>query len=205
MPPRSRAAALCYANTCCAVFYSASYEICLSSHLFFVSFPLHGLARIVASAQSTPRQLNRRPTSAITTQLPAVIGRLENSKWPSQRGLSTLQCWYSSSPGCPFVLVAAGLTNHLSSLQQVALQPNQATQILNDRVKRINKINFEIADWLQVWILPSPAHTVNSSPIDCSLPTRGGRRLPTSPRPLFANRMHIHQLADDLNIGTSKS
>jgi hypothetical protein len=30
-----------------------------------------------------------------------------------------------------------------------SLQPNQAVQVLNDRVKRINKINTEIADWLQ--------------------------------------------------------
>ncbi|OAA58696.1 Fes/CIP4 domain-containing protein [Cordyceps fumosorosea ARSEF 2679] len=29
------------------------------------------------------------------------------------------------------------------------LQPNQAAQLLNDRVKRIGKINNEIADWLQ--------------------------------------------------------
>ncbi|KAJ2963367.1 hypothetical protein NQ176_g10860 [Zarea fungicola] len=29
------------------------------------------------------------------------------------------------------------------------LQPNQATQILNDRIKRIGKVNTEIADWLQ--------------------------------------------------------
>ncbi|KND92444.1 Suppressor [Tolypocladium ophioglossoides CBS 100239] len=29
------------------------------------------------------------------------------------------------------------------------LQPGQAVQTLNDRVKRINKINLEIADWLQ--------------------------------------------------------
>ncbi|KAJ3498854.1 hypothetical protein NLG97_g802 [Lecanicillium saksenae] len=29
------------------------------------------------------------------------------------------------------------------------LQPNQAAQVLNDRVKRIGKVNNEIADWLQ--------------------------------------------------------
>jgi cystathionine beta-lyase/cystathionine gamma-synthase len=29
------------------------------------------------------------------------------------------------------------------------MQPNQAVQTLNDRVKRINRINLEIADWLQ--------------------------------------------------------
>jgi cystathionine beta-lyase/cystathionine gamma-synthase len=29
------------------------------------------------------------------------------------------------------------------------LQPGQAVQVLTDRVKRINKINTEIADWLQ--------------------------------------------------------
>lgn len=33
---------------------------------------------------------------------------------------------------------------------QANLQPGQAVQTLNDRVKRINKINIEIADWLQV-------------------------------------------------------
>jgi len=30
------------------------------------------------------------------------------------------------------------------------LRPNEAVQCLQDRVKRINKINTEIADWLQV-------------------------------------------------------
>ena len=34
---------------------------------------------------------------------------------------------------------------------QASLQPNQAVQILSDRVKRISKLNTEIADWLQVW------------------------------------------------------
>lgn len=33
---------------------------------------------------------------------------------------------------------------------QASLQPNQAVQILSDRVKRISKLNTEIADWLQV-------------------------------------------------------
>lgn len=33
---------------------------------------------------------------------------------------------------------------------QAHLQPGQAVQTLNDRMKRINKINLEIADWLQV-------------------------------------------------------
>lgn len=33
---------------------------------------------------------------------------------------------------------------------QAHLQPSQATQVLVDRVKRINKINNEVADWLQV-------------------------------------------------------
>lgn len=37
-----------------------------------------------------------------------------------------------------------------ADLYQAHLQPGQATQTLNDRVKRINKINLEIADWLQV-------------------------------------------------------
>ena len=30
------------------------------------------------------------------------------------------------------------------------LQPSQAAQLLNDRVKRIAKVHLEIADWLQV-------------------------------------------------------
>lgn len=34
--------------------------------------------------------------------------------------------------------------------RQANLQPGQAVQTLNDRVKRVNKINLEIADWLQV-------------------------------------------------------
>jgi F-BAR domain only protein len=33
---------------------------------------------------------------------------------------------------------------------QANLQPNQAVQALTDRIKRITKINIEIADWLQV-------------------------------------------------------
>ncbi len=47
--------------------------------------------------------------------------------------------WYSAS---------ASLTNYI--LMQSSLQPNQAVQTLNDRVRRINRINTEIADWLQV-------------------------------------------------------
>ena len=35
-------------------------------------------------------------------------------------------------------------------IAQEYLQPNQAVHALNDRVKRINKLNIEIADWLQV-------------------------------------------------------
>ncbi|PHH81393.1 hypothetical protein CDD83_3601 [Cordyceps sp. RAO-2017] len=38
------------------------------------------------------------------------------------------------------------------------LQPGQAVQTLNERVKRINKINLEIADWLQVPRLASISH-----------------------------------------------
>lgn len=33
---------------------------------------------------------------------------------------------------------------------QENLQPSQAAQLLNDRVKRIAKVHLEIADWLQV-------------------------------------------------------
>ncbi|KOS20463.1 Suppressor of profilin deletion-like protein [Escovopsis weberi] len=36
-----------------------------------------------------------------------------------------------------------------AALQQALLQPGQAVFTLNDRVKRINKLNIEIADWLQ--------------------------------------------------------
>jgi hypothetical protein len=37
-----------------------------------------------------------------------------------------------------------------SNLRQATLQPNQAVNILNDRVKLITTINTSIADWLQV-------------------------------------------------------
>jgi hypothetical protein len=30
-----------------------------------------------------------------------------------------------------------------------SLQPNQATAVLNDRIRLINKVNTDIADWLQ--------------------------------------------------------
>lgn len=33
---------------------------------------------------------------------------------------------------------------------QANLQPNQAVQVVNERLKRIGKINTEIAEWLQV-------------------------------------------------------
>jgi hypothetical protein len=35
-------------------------------------------------------------------------------------------------------------------LRQASLQPEQAVNVLNDRVNLINKINSDIADWLQV-------------------------------------------------------
>lgn len=38
------------------------------------------------------------------------------------------------------------------AIEQATLQPGQAVHILTDRVKRINRINTEIADWLQVRI-----------------------------------------------------
>lgn len=47
------------------------------------------------------------------------------------------------------MLDKAQWTNTLPFAQAV-LQPGQAVQTLNDRMKRINKINLEIADWLQV-------------------------------------------------------
>lgn len=34
------------------------------------------------------------------------------------------------------------------------LQPAGAVSKFNERVKRIGKVNTEIADWLQVWLLP---------------------------------------------------
>lgn len=37
-----------------------------------------------------------------------------------------------------------------SARPQANLQPSQAAQLLNDRVKRIAKAHLEIADWLQV-------------------------------------------------------
>ncbi len=43
-------------------------------------------------------------------------------------------------------LRVAGLT----PLRQASLQPQQAVNILNDRVDLIKKINNDIADWLQV-------------------------------------------------------
>lgn len=41
------------------------------------------------------------------------------------------------------------LTNPRLSAQ-ASLQPGQAVQVVNDRLKRIGKVNTEIADWLQV-------------------------------------------------------
>jgi hypothetical protein len=40
--------------------------------------------------------------------------------------------------------------NQRSRLRQAALQPHQAVNVLNDRVKLITTINASIADWLQV-------------------------------------------------------
>lgn len=42
--------------------------------------------------------------------------------------------------------------------QQASLQPNQATTVLNDRVRLINKVNADIADWLQVLKGSLPLH-----------------------------------------------
>ncbi|EFY96277.1 Fes/CIP4 domain-containing protein [Metarhizium robertsii ARSEF 23] len=42
------------------------------------------------------------------------------------------------------------------------LQPGQAVQTLNDRVKRINKVNLEIADWLQARTEQNPEFTVRT-------------------------------------------
>lgn len=38
----------------------------------------------------------------------------------------------------------------LTNLRQASLQPEQAINVLNDRVSLINKVNSDIADWLQV-------------------------------------------------------
>ena len=35
-------------------------------------------------------------------------------------------------------------------LEQTVLQPPQAAAVLNDRIRLINKINADVADWLQV-------------------------------------------------------
>jgi hypothetical protein len=52
-------------------------------------------------------------------------------------------------------LISPRLQSSADSVSQASLQPNQAVHTLNDRVKRINKINVEIADWLQVRIFYS--------------------------------------------------
>jgi hypothetical protein len=36
------------------------------------------------------------------------------------------------------------------TINQASLQPAQAVSVLGERIKRIGKVNFEIADWLQV-------------------------------------------------------
>lgn len=38
----------------------------------------------------------------------------------------------------------------LTVLRQASLEPEQAVNVLNDRVELIKKINNDIADWLQV-------------------------------------------------------
>jgi hypothetical protein len=35
-------------------------------------------------------------------------------------------------------------------LTQANLQPSQAVKVLNDRLRHVNKLNNDIADWLQV-------------------------------------------------------
>jgi hypothetical protein len=42
------------------------------------------------------------------------------------------------------------LTNCVSTCFQAYLQPNEASTVITDRLKVINKLNTDIADWLQV-------------------------------------------------------
>lgn len=42
------------------------------------------------------------------------------------------------------------LTRATFFFHQASLQPSQATSVLGDRVRLINKVNADIADWLQV-------------------------------------------------------
>ena len=57
----------------------------------------------------------------------------------------------------------------LTAQWQAYLQPNQAVTTLNERVKRITRLNIEIADWLQVRP-PIPVTGAESPSTD-----RGGR------------------------------
>lgn len=41
---------------------------------------------------------------------------------------------------------------------QAILQPSQAVTVVNERIKSINKIHQDIADWLQVCIPPQSNH-----------------------------------------------
>lgn len=49
----------------------------------------------------------------------------------------------------------------LTLLRQTSLQPEQAVNVLNDRVDLIRKINTDIADWLQVSIGCTPRLDAN--------------------------------------------
>lgn len=66
---------------------------------------------------------------------------------------------------------------------QASLQPSQATNVLNDRIRLINKIHADIADWLQVY---SIAHSATIFPrlsgADFSLPR--DRNVVESKRPM---------------------
>lgn len=57
------------------------------------------------------------------------------------------------------------LTVDIPSVIQATLHPSQATTVLSDRIKLINKINADVADFLQVLRLvpTSPSSTPEST------------------------------------------
>lgn len=57
--------------------------------------------------------------------------------------------------------------DNFALLLQASLQPSQAANVLNDRLKVMNKVNSDIADWLQVRLdIPPPLRS-------CPLPSNG--------------------------------
>lgn len=63
------------------------------------------------------------------------------------------------------------LTVGIPSVIQATLHPGQATTVLSDRIRVINKIHADIADFLQV-LRPVPAFP-SSTPESTFLPMRG--------------------------------